>query len=562
MKTNYGKLGQESMDSLKNTSERSAQVQMQLLAELMHRNRETVYGKKYGFGAIKTVGEFQKKVPLCVYGDYEDYILRMIAGEEKVLTEEPVVYYCISSGTTGNAKYLPLTETDLKIQYTYAYGVPFGMIKDYYRNLPENEVFGKIFQIGEFAKTYMENGTMNGIRSGCVYQWLDRDGQFDAEDYCVPKEVLFPDTLEDLCYVKVRFALAEQDLRAIHGVFVNRVAGVLDYICRNWEMLLKDMEHGRVDECVSLSAKWRKYVEQKLPPNPLRAAQLRLLSHDTLHKGIIKKIWPRVRYVLAIGGKSFAYYTEKMQEYAGDIPIHPYAYAASEGIFGIAEKMDQTDRYILFPEAGFFEFLPLNEAQIEEKRPLFMWEINIGERYELVFTNHSGLYRYCMGDVIEVVDWYGQAPIVQFCYRKNQVLNIAGEKSNLEQLTEAVRQFALHMQCEIIGYCVQEDMSDLLPRYQFHLECTDLSISGAEDILDECLCRVNYEYQGCRKMNEIGKVRISYLCAGSFGRYEEQLAKNGKMMGQSKQVCILDTEEKKQFFAARENKRAVGERKT
>ena len=91
MKTNYGKLGQESMDSLKNTSERSAQVQMQLLAELMHRNRETVYGKKYGFGTIKTVGEFQKKVPLCVYGDYEDYILRMIAGEEKVLTEEPVV---------------------------------------------------------------------------------------------------------------------------------------------------------------------------------------------------------------------------------------------------------------------------------------------------------------------------------------------------------------------------------------------------------------------------------------------------------------------------------------
>ena len=527
MKTNYGKLGQESIDLLKDTSKRAAEVQMRILAELMHRNRETVYGKKYGFGAIKTVGEFQKKVPLCVYGDYENYILRMIAGEEKVLTEEPAVYYCISSGTTGDAKYLPLTETDLKIQYTYAYGLLFGMVKYYYQDLPEDEVFGKIFQIGEFAKTYMENGTMNGIRSGCVYQWLDRDGQFNAEDYCVPKEVLFPDTLEDLCYVKVRFALAEQDLRAIHGVFVNRVAGVLDYICRNWEMLLKDMEHGRVDECVDLSPRWREYIERKLPPNPLRAAQLRLLSHDTLHKGIIKKIWPKVRYVLAIGGKSFAYYTEKMQEYAEDIPIHPYAYAASEGIFGVAEKIDQADRYILFPEAGFFEFLPLNEEQKEEKRPLFMWEIGVGERYELVFTNHSGLYRYCMGDVIEVVDWYGQAPIVQFCYRKNQVVNIAGEKSNQEQLTEAVRQFAFRMRCEVMGYCVQEDMSDVSPRYQFYLECTDNDISGAEDILDECLCRVNYEYQGCRKMNEIGKVRISYLPVGSFVRYEEHLAKKG-----------------------------------
>ena len=62
MKTNYGKLGQESMDSLKDTSKRSAEVQMKILAELMHRNRETVYGKKYGFEAIETVGEFQKKV--------------------------------------------------------------------------------------------------------------------------------------------------------------------------------------------------------------------------------------------------------------------------------------------------------------------------------------------------------------------------------------------------------------------------------------------------------------------------------------------------------------------
>ena len=54
MKTNYGKLGQESIDLLKDTSKRAAEVQMRILAELMHRNRETVYGKKYGFGAIKT----------------------------------------------------------------------------------------------------------------------------------------------------------------------------------------------------------------------------------------------------------------------------------------------------------------------------------------------------------------------------------------------------------------------------------------------------------------------------------------------------------------------------
>ncbi len=549
MKTDYGKLGLESMDSLRKTSELAADVQLRILAGIMRRNCDTVYGKKYGFGKIETAGEFQRKVPLSVYGNYEEYILRMIAGEEKVLTEEPSVYYCISSGTTGEAKYLPLTETDLKIQYSYAYGIPFGMVREYYRDLPEDKVFGKIFQIGEFAKTSMENGVMNGIRSGCLYQWLDRDGQFDAGDYCVPKEVLFPDTLEDLLYIKVRFALEEQNLCAIHGVFINRVAGVMDYIWRNWEMLLHDMEHGSVDESVDLSPWWREYAERKLPPNPARANQLRRLSHESLRENMVQKIWPRVRYVLAIGGRTFSYYTEKMQGYAGNIPIYHYAYAASEGIFGVAEKMNQPDRYILFPEAGFFEFLPLADKWKKYEQPLFLWEVSVGERYELVFTNHSGLYRYCMGDVVEVVGWYGQAPIVQFCYRRNQVINIAGEKSNQEQLAQAMEKFALRMGCEVKGYCVQEDVSGILPRYLFYLECTDLDITEAQDILDDCLCRVNYEYQGCRKMNEIGKVRISYLRAGSFRRYEEYLADNGVLMGQNKRVCILDTAEKKQFFA-------------
>ncbi len=550
MKTNYEKLGKESMDLLKKTSELAAEVQLRMLAGIMRRNSDTVYGKKYGFGEIETAGEFQRKVPLSVYGNYEDYILRMIAGEEKVLTEEPCVYYCISSGTTGEAKYLPLTETDLKIQYSYAYGIPFGMVREYYWNSPEDKVFGKIFQIGEFAKTSMKNGVMNGIRSGCLYQWLDRDGQFDAGDYCVPKEVLFPNTLEDLLYIKVRFALEEQNLCAIHGVFINRVAGVMDYIWRNWEILLRDMEHGGVDESVDLSPWWREFVERKLPPNPQRANQLRLLSYKTLRKNMVEKIWPRVRYVLAIGGKSFSYYTEKMQGYAGNVPIYHYAYAASEGIFGVAEKMNQPDRYILFPEAGFFEFLPLADRLKKYEQPLFMWEVRVGERYELVFTNHSGLYRYCMGDVVEVVGWYGQAPIVQFCYRRNQVINIAGEKSNQEQLAQAINNFAMQLRCEVIGYSVQEDMSDVLPRYLFYLECTAMDNTDAEDILDDCLCQVNYEYRGCRKMHEIGKVGISYLRTGSFCRYEQHLADSGKMMGQNKHVCILDTAEKKQFFAS------------
>lgn len=551
MKIDYARLGQEALERLRVTKENVSQVQEGVLFDLLERNKSTLYGKKYRFAEIGQIEEFQENVPVSSYKNYEEYIKNVIQGEKNILTEEEPVYFCISSGTTGEAKYLPLTKTDLEIQYIYAYGIIYGMVMEYYRALPEKEIFGSIFQIGEFAKTYMENGKMNGIRSGSLYQWLDREGGFDASDYCVPKEVLFPETLEDLLYVKVRFALAQPGLRAIHGVFINRVAGVMDYIYQNWELLLQDMEQGSVDEKIDLADRWKHYVIQKLPPDPLRAQQLRKLPYENLRQGMIGKIWPEVKYVLAIGGSTFSYYTNKVKEYVGAIPIHYFAYAASEGIFGIARKINEPDAYILFPEAGFFEFIPLSASESGEIiRPKLLWQLCKGEKYELLFTNHSGLYRYRMKDVIEVVDWYGKAPVVKFCYRLNQMINLAGEKSNLEQLEEAVKCFAQKAGIIVKGYCVQEDVSGILPRYLFYMECRGKTDVNVEEILEDCLCSANYEYKCCRKMREIGPLQIAFLRKGSFKRYEQKLSEKGRVMGQNKLLHFLDTEEKRQFFAS------------
>ena len=269
MKTDYAALGNQALQRLRSTCENADKVQREMLFEILNKNKDTEFGRKHGFSDIKSITDFQSKIPLSDYNDYSEHILRIINGEENILTAENSVYFCVSSGTTGGEKYLPLTESDIKLQYIYAYGAVFGTVREYYKEISEAELFGKIFQIGEFAKTYMPDGRMNGIRSGCVYQWLDRNGEFDASDYCVPKEILFPNTLEDLLYIKVRFALVERDLTAIHGVFVNRVAGVMEYILRNWERLLNDMQFGSVS--VDIGEERKKYLAEKLPPNPERA---------------------------------------------------------------------------------------------------------------------------------------------------------------------------------------------------------------------------------------------------------------------------------------------------
>jgi hypothetical protein len=44
-------------------------------------------------------------------------------------------------------------------------------------------------------------------------------------------------------------------------------------------------------------------------------------------------------------------------------------------------------------------------------------QAEIGELYEVVITNASGLYRYRLGDVVKVCGFHHQAPIVEFMYR-------------------------------------------------------------------------------------------------------------------------------------------------
>lgn len=544
MNTDYVSLGAAALRKLRQTTARAWQIQKEQLQTILQQNSSIEYGLRYGFSQIRSTQEFQSRVPLSCHGDYEPYIENLLSGGTRQLTEEEPVYFAITSGSTGTPKYVPVTGTDMLVHYDYIYGGVFGMVQEHYPQMPPEALFGKIFQVGEFARTSLPGGQMCGVRSASLYQWLDRDGTFDASDYCVPKEVLFPEKVEDLTYVKVRFALAERNITAIHSVFLHRVVGTLDYIRQNWDLLLRDMERGTVDDSIPLPEHWRQKVCQWLPPDPQRAAELRTLQLDINTEDMVPKIWPNIRYIVGIGGRNFPIYTRAMETYAKTVPIHHFIYGASEGFLSIAAGVGVPDAYILLPEAGFFEFLPVPHAA---GHPLTMEEVTPGKRYELIFTNHSGLYRYRMQDVLEVVGFYGQSPIVRFCYRINQALNVADEKLNTEQLREALRLFQQRTGHEA-ACCAQEDYTVRPGRYLIYME--HIPLKDAEAVMDQCLCQASLGYQGCRNMGDIGPVRVRFLPPGSFQRYEQHLAHQGRTMAQYKPIQILNSEESQRFFTA------------
>lgn len=138
-----------------------------------------------------------------------------------------------------------------------------------------------------------------------------------------------------------------------------------------------------------------------------------------------------------------------------------------------------------------------------------MGEVEIGGKYELIVTNRSGLYRYRLGDVVRVVGRHKKAPVVKFCYRRNQVINVAGEKSNRQQLDTAVKRFAGLTRTEVVEYCVREDFSGIAPGYLFYMECRNAPRNVA-GIFERCMCEANPEYRACRN------TRKSSRCASSI----------------------------------------------
>lgn len=48
---------------------------------------------------------------------------------------------------------------------------------------------------------------------------------------------------------------------------------------------------------------------------------------------------------------------------------------------------------------------------------MLLLQAEVGQVYELVITNASGLYRYRFGDVIKVVGHHNTCPVIEFHYR-------------------------------------------------------------------------------------------------------------------------------------------------
>ena len=538
----------EAFRHLRDVCGRAVSEQEALLKRLLQENKDTVYGRRYGFADIRGHTDYREKVPVTVFSDYDGYINRIINGDRDVLTSAPAVFFNVSSGSVGEQKYIPIVREDVDKHRLYAEEAIPGIVQNELPHDDPEELFGCIFNVGDVFMTTLADGRLCGVRSGIYLQSAMAAGELDTSVYTAPPDIMFPREITDMLYPKVRYALANENVTAIHGVFVHRMAGLFGYIDRKFGAFIEDIRYGRVGEGFRMSDSVRKQLSGRFAPDPERADYLASIAGKDLAYGMLLKIWRKLRYIRCINGGQFSVYGDSASRYVKGVPIHSYIYAASESGIGVSPGMGLQGEYVLLPDVCYTEFIP--DESGDETDTLTIGEIETGKRYEIIITTLSGLYRYRLGDVVEVTGRYGEAPVIRICYRRELVMNVADERMNASQLEPAVMLFEQRTGISTLKYCFSGEMGDTLPRYVLYIEAPLTGVTDAGMILDECLCKFGVNYRNERIIGSLGVPDVKPLKPGSFEEYYSEF-RDGKRNDQLKPLRILTSPEQISFFRSR-----------
>lgn len=502
-----------------------------MLFKILKLNCKSEIGIKFNFRNIKSIDDFKKQVPLTEYLYYEDYIERMTNGEKKVLINDKVEYFGHTSGTTGKQKLIPCTKRSRKIASKY---MALLINKYSYDNFKENWNYGKGLMIADMVMTtYTKagipicsatSGGMNGIKRILPYL------------YTSPIEVMKIKDREAALYLHLLFALKEVGLLYIGGVFISNILDLFRVLESKHESLVRDIRRGRISNNLNIDESTRCSLNKLLSPNAGRAYQLEC-EFKKGFKGISKRIWPNLLYIVTVTGANFSIYDDKVNYYTNSLSIYSPGYAATEAMMGInpyAKKI----RYIIIPDTVFYEFIPIEGGKANINHTYCLDELKVGKKYEIVITNYAGLYRYRIGDVIKVVDFYNNCPEVEFLYRKNQVLNMAAEKTNEEHLANSIRNTMGNLNLNLVDYTTISDNSVTPGRYIFYFEFKDVipeyKIQLIEKTLDGELRKSNLAYDRARNNKRLDKVKVILLKPNTFNLVREALFNKGISKNQIK----------------------------
>ena len=507
-------------------------TQENILLNLLAKNAETVFGQNHSFTSIKSVADFQRKVPIQTYEDIQPCIDGIADGTSNVLTMEQVQRFGVSSGSTKASKLVPYTASLIA---DFQQGIDpwmYHLMKNH-RGIMGGKAYWSVTPVGDRQKR-SKGGIPIGFddeRSyfGKLTQWVL------GTVMATPSELALVRDMDTFRYATLRFLLQEKSLAWVSIwnptfaiLFLSPLKGWLD-------QLIEDVRTGQLSVDLGVVPEVDATIRRALKKDPRRAEELERVRNDT---NLYGSIWPRLQLISCWAHGNSEEAVKQLRDYFPKVVIQPKGLIATEAFVSFPLRGEASALSIT---SHFFEF-----EEIESKTVRLAHELAVGRRYEVIVTTSGGLYRYRLNDVIEVLAHESECPLVRFVGKQDKVVDLCGEKLNegfvMELVTKIVSRFGLNFQFWMVA---PERNGDASPYYTVFVQTTSKSATSDGDLQSVRLeiekgLRENYHYDYCRRIGQLGDLRIFVVGQGTYAHetYLSVCAEHGQRLGDIKSSAL------------------------
>ncbi len=469
-------------------------------AELMRivaRARDTAFGKAHDFAGIRTLADYQARVPIHDYAQAATWWDRARAGERDVCWPGLIRYWAITSGTTAGEKFMPVSAETIRgnKQGGFDSMVPF-LAED-----PRQVFGGKLVFLGGCTQLREHGEVFIGDNTGIMALH-------------VPKLI-------------GRWHVPSPETRALG----------------NWERKIEVAAKETVDADVRMLSGVPSWIVL-FGEHVLAEAQRRGRKVSTL-----REVWPNLA-LFVHGGVAFAPYRDRFLELVGDDRVRCVdTYSASEGgMLAVQDTVTDPGMLLLSDQGVFFECVPHDELGSENPRRVPLAEVETGVDYAVLLTTDSGIFSYQVGDLIRFTS---KDPLrMVFAGRVTHTLNAFGEHISGGELDRAVVAASEATGAVVVEYASAAVFPDAehadgghIHRIEFAKRPDDLARFA--EVLDATLQAGNEDY-GTHRSYGLRAPVVEPLAEGTF--YDWMRAR-GKFGGQNKVPRVLNPELERDLVA-------------
>ncbi|XP_010457851.1 PREDICTED: 4-substituted benzoates-glutamate ligase GH3.12-like isoform X2 [Camelina sativa] len=418
-------------------------------------------------------------------------------------------------------------------------------------------------KVMKFAFIKPESTTPSGLLVGAASTYFYKSDHFRNQtsnfDFACtsPTEIVLCRDNKQSMYCHLLCGLVQrEEVVSVSAAFASTLVRAINFLEEYWKELCSNIRMAQVSEWIE-DTSCRNCVSEILgEPNPELANLIEQECNQISWGGIISRLWPNTKFVECIVTGQMTQYISTLEFYSKELPIVSMNYLASEAVFGMNMNplcKPQDVSYTFIPNMAYFEFLLVDE--VNELKIVDLVDVKLGCYYETLVTSYAGLYRYRVGDILQVTGFYNNAPQFRFVRRKDVALSIDVETTTEEELLKAVTHARMVLESSdlmLTDFTCYADISTKPGHYVIYWELKAKNknkiLELDDKLLTECCYKVEenlgIRYRKLRsKEGSIGALEIRVVQPGTFDSVMNFFISQGASFVQYKTpVCLKSSD--------------------